>query len=69
MPKQHRVRQTSSEFKDCTIIWWTGLAAQGALPTTWEELKIVMHDKFVPSSFHRDLCKKQMRLEQGDKSV
>ena len=28
-----------------------------------------MHDRFVPPSYHRDLCKKLMRLEQGDKSV
>ena len=28
-----------------------------------------MHDHFVPPSYHRDLHKKLMRLEQGDKSV
>lgn len=28
-----------------------------------------MHDRFVPPSYHRDLRKKLMRLEQGDKSV
>jgi hypothetical protein len=28
-----------------------------------------MHDRFVPPSYHRDLRKSLMRLEQGDKSV
>ena len=35
----------------------------------WKELKIAMHDRFVPPSYHRDLRKKLMRLEQGDNSV
>jgi len=69
VPEQHRVRQATSEFKDFAIIWWNGLAAQDALPGTWEELKVAMRDRFVPPSYHRDLRKKLMHLEQGDKSV
>ncbi|PVH63952.1 hypothetical protein PAHAL_2G145100 [Panicum hallii] len=69
VPERHRVRQASSEFKDFAIIWWSGLAAENALPTTWEQLKIAMRDRFVPPSYHRDLRKKLMRLEQGEKSV
>jgi hypothetical protein len=34
-----------------------------------EDLKVAMRDKFIPPSYHRELCKKLMRLEQGDKSV
>jgi hypothetical protein len=30
---------------------------------------VAMRDRFVPPSYHRDLCKSLMRLEQGDKSV
>ncbi len=30
---------------------------------------VAMRDRFVPPSYHRDLRKKLMRLEQGDKSV
>uniref|UniRef100_J3MDX4 Retrotransposon gag domain-containing protein n=1 Tax=Oryza brachyantha TaxID=4533 RepID=J3MDX4_ORYBR len=69
MPKLHRVQYASSAFKDFAIIWWTGLAAEGALPTTWKELKIAMRDRFVPPSYHRDLHKNLMCLDQGDKSV
>ena len=69
VPERHRVRQASSEFKDFAIIWWSGLAAENALPTTWEQLKVAMRDHFVLPSYHRDLHKKLMRLEQGEKSV
>jgi hypothetical protein len=69
VPEQHRVQQAMSEFKDFAIIWWNGLATQGALPSTWDQLKVAMCDHFVPPSYHRDLCKKLQRLEQGDKSV
>ena len=69
VPEHHRVRQATSEFKDFAIIWWNRLAAQDALPSSWEELKVAMHDHFVPPSYHRDLRKKLMRLEQGEKCV
>ena len=66
--EHHRVWQPTSEFKDFVIIWWNGLAAQNALLGTWEELKIAMRDRFVPP-YHRDLRKKLMCLEQGEKSI
>jgi hypothetical protein len=68
VPEQHRVRQASSEFKDFAIIWWSGLVVAGLAPTTWEALKVAMRDTFVPP-YHRELRKKLMRLDQGDKSV
>ena len=69
VPEQHRVRQATSEFKDFAIVWWTGLIAEDAAPNTWNDLKSAMRDRFVPPSYHRDLRKKLMRLEQGDKTV
>jgi hypothetical protein len=69
VPKRHQVRQATSEFKDFAIIWWTSLVGDGRAPTTWEDLKVAMRDRFVPPSYHRELCKKLMRLEQGDKYV
>jgi hypothetical protein len=69
VPEEHRVRQATSEFKDFAIIWWTGLATENTTPSTWEELKVAMRDRFVPPSYHRDLRKKLMRLEQGDKAM
>ena len=69
VPEQHRVRQTTSEFKDFAIIWWSGLAAETDLPTTWEELKVEMGDRFVPPSFYREIRNKLQHLDQGDKTV
>jgi hypothetical protein len=69
VPEQHRVRQAPSEFKDFAIILWTGLTSVGLAPTTWVELKVAMRDRFIPHSYHRNLCKSLMRLEQEDKSV
>jgi hypothetical protein len=67
--ERHQVRQATSEFKDFAIVWWTGLVGDGRAPTTWEDLKVAMRDRFVPPFYHRELCKKLMRLEQGDKYV
>jgi hypothetical protein len=69
LPERHQVRQATSEFKDFAIVWWTGLVGDGRGPMTWEDLKVVMHNRFVPSSYHRELHKKLMRLEQEDKSI
>jgi hypothetical protein len=69
VPERHQVRQATSEFKDFAIVWWTGLVGDGRAPTNWEDLKIAMRDRFVPPSYHRELRKKLMCLEQGDKSV
>ena len=69
VPEQHRVRQATSEFKDFAIVWWSGLAAETDLPTTWEELKVEMRDRFVPPSFYREIHNKLQRLDQGDKTV
>jgi hypothetical protein len=59
----------TSEFKDFAIVWLTGLVGDSRATTTWEDLKVAMHDRFVPPSYHRELRKKLMRLEQGDTSV
>jgi len=55
VPEQCKVRQATS------VDWST--------PSIWEELKVAMRDRFVPPSYHRDLRKNLLCLEQGDKSV
>ena len=67
VPEHHQVRQATSEFKDFAIIWWTGLVGDGRAPMTWHHLKVAMCDRFVPPSYHRQLRKKLMHLDQGDK--
>jgi hypothetical protein len=57
VPEHHQVRQATSEFKDFANIWWTGLVGDGREPTTWDELKDAMRDRFVPPSYHKELRK------------
>jgi hypothetical protein len=45
------------------------LGTLGLQPHTWDGLKIAMRQRFVPPSYQRDLRKKLIRLDQGDKSV
>jgi hypothetical protein len=45
------------------------LATLGLQPHTWDGLKIVMRQKFVPPSYQHDLRKKLQRLDHGDMSV
>jgi hypothetical protein len=69
VPKQHCVRQATSEFKDFALIWWNELATLGLHPHIWDVLKTTMHQRFVPPSYQRDLRKKLQCLDQGDMSV
>jgi hypothetical protein len=67
--EQHLVRQATSEFKDFALIWLNELATLGLQPHTWDVLKTAMRQRFVPSSYQRDLRKKLQHLDQGDMSV
>jgi hypothetical protein len=67
--EKHKVKHATSEFKDFAIVWWYGLAPQDALPSTWEELKVVMRDRFIPPSYKRDMHNKLQRLEQDNMST
>ena len=69
VPKQHRVRQATSEFRDFAIIWCNELVNTHAAPQTWNALKEEIRARFVPPSHRRDLQKKLQRLDQGDMSI
>jgi hypothetical protein len=45
VPDRHKVRQATSKFKDFALIWWASLLQK---LDTWENLKLSMHDRFVP---------------------
>jgi hypothetical protein len=63
VPKQHRVRQATSKFKDFALIWWNELATLGLQSHTRDGLKTAMRQRFVPPSYQRDLRKKLQRLD------
>jgi hypothetical protein len=58
VPKQHRVRQATSEFKDFAIIWWNELSSLRLQPDTWDRLKATMCERFEPPSYQSYLRKK-----------
>ena len=69
VPEIHRVRQATSEFKDFALIWWNEIVNLGLQPDSWDRLKEVMRNRFVPPSYQRDMRKKLQRLDQGSMTV
>jgi hypothetical protein len=65
VPKQHRVRQATSEYKDFAIIWSNELSSLHLQHDTWDRLKATMHERFVPPAYQRDLHKKNATLRPG----
>jgi hypothetical protein len=70
-PKNVRVRAATSEFTDFAFVWWVEYGKKHCddIPQTWVALKRVMHARFVPSYYARDLINKLQQLKQGAKSV
>lgn len=69
-----KVKLAAIEFSDYAVIWWDQLIISrrrnGERPiNTWDEMKVVMRKKFVPSHYYRGLFQKLQRLTQGFKSV
>ncbi|KAK1617303.1 hypothetical protein QYE76_022820 [Lolium multiflorum] len=69
-----KVAMASLEFEDYASVWWDELndkhEANLLEPIeTWEEMKEVMHTRFVPSHHKRDLFNKLTQLKQSFKSV
>jgi hypothetical protein len=66
-----RVRATTSELSNFAFVWWVkyGKKYPNDIPQTWIALKRLMHARFVPSYYTRDLINKLQQLKQGAKSV
>jgi hypothetical protein len=64
--EQHRVIQSTSEFKDFVIIWWNKLSSLHLQPNTWDRLKAAMRERFVPPAYQPN---KLQCLDQGDMSI
>uniref|UniRef100_A0A2N9GXJ1 RNA-directed DNA polymerase n=1 Tax=Fagus sylvatica TaxID=28930 RepID=A0A2N9GXJ1_FAGSY len=69
-----KVKLAAIEFTNCAIVWWDQLLInrrRNREPPmdTWEEMKMLMRKRFVPSHYYRGLYQKLQRLNQGSKSV
>ncbi|XP_038978204.1 uncharacterized protein LOC120108619 [Phoenix dactylifera] len=71
---EKKVKLAAVEFTDYASIWWDQLMISrrriGERPIrSWEDMKLVMRKRFVPSHYYRDLHRKLQRLVQGSMSV
>ena len=69
-----KVKLAAIEFTDYAIVWWDQLLInrrRNREPPvdTWEEMKMLMRKRFVPSRYYRGLYQKLQRLIHGSKSV
>ncbi|XP_040998254.1 uncharacterized protein LOC121244313 [Juglans microcarpa x Juglans regia] len=69
-----KVKLAAIEFTDYVIVWWDQLLInrrRNREPPvdTWEEMKMLIRKRFVPSHYYRGLYQKLQRLIQGSKSV
>jgi hypothetical protein len=69
-----KVKLAAIEFTDYAIVWLDQLLInrrRNREPPvdTWEEMKMVMRKRFVPSHYYRGLYQKLQNLRQGFKSV
>ena len=61
--EEKKIAMACLEFQDYVLIWWEKVIerrhTRGEPPiTTWEAMKEVMRDCFVPTHYTRDLFKK-----------
>ncbi|KAJ4705037.1 Mutant gag-pol polyprotein [Melia azedarach] len=72
--EEKKVKLTAVEFIDYASIWWDQLVInrrknkQRPLQS-WEEMKLVMPKRFIPSHYYRDLHRKLQELVQGSMCV
>ncbi|CAL1401589.1 unnamed protein product [Linum trigynum] len=72
--EKKKVTLVSLEFLDYALIWWDQLCSRRRRNRqrpieTWDEMKGIMRDRFVPNSHLRDMCQNLLLLRQGTKSV
>jgi hypothetical protein len=68
------VKLAAIEFSDYATVWWDQLLInrrRNREPPidTWEEMKMLMRKRFVPSHYYKGLYQKLQNLRQGSKSV
>jgi len=72
--EEKKVKLAAVEFLDYASIWWDQFVINrrrnGERPIqSWEEMKMVMRKRYIPSHYYRDLHRKLQGLVQGSMSV
>ncbi|XP_056853604.1 uncharacterized protein LOC130502881 [Raphanus sativus] len=71
---EYKMKLAPTEFKEYALSWWDNLVTArrraGDFPVeTWNQMKVIMRKRFVPSHYHRELHFKLRTLSQGSRSV
>ncbi|XP_057782175.1 uncharacterized protein LOC131000309 [Salvia miltiorrhiza] len=69
-----KVKLAAIKFADYTLVWWDQLITsrrRNGEPhiQTWQEMKVVMRKRFLPSHYYREQFNKLQNLKQGSRSV
>jgi hypothetical protein len=72
--KTKKVKLAVIEFSEYAITWWDQLVINRRRNRErpidiWEEMKVVMRKRFVPSYYYQELYKKLQGIRQGSRSV
>lgn len=65
--ERKRIQTAITTFTDFASLWWNEYCRSypDYIPTTWNDLKLAMRYRFVPSRYTRDMVKKLQNLNQG----
>lgn len=71
---ENKVTLVAIAFTNYAIAWWGQLVLarrrNNELPiSNWEDIKVVMRRRFVPSHYYRDIHMKLQSLKYGSKSL
>ena len=66
-----KVKSAISAFTGFAVIWWNEYCRlyPAYIPNTWNDIKLAMRHKFIPSYYTRDMVKKLQNLKQGTHTV
>ena len=72
--EEKKVKLAAVEFTDYASIWWDQFVINRRRNgersiRSWEEMKVVMRKRFIPSHYYRDLFRKLQRLSQRSMNV
>ena len=72
--EEKKIKLVFLEFEGYALVWWNQLRSdvermKRPLINTWQDMKKVLRERFVPSYCGRDLHNKLRRLIQGNRSV
>ena len=71
--EEKKIKLASLKFQGYALVWWNQVKSdvermRRPLINTWQDMKRVLRERFVPSYYGRDLHNKLQRLIQGNRS-